>query len=229
MRVVILFSAICGSLLASSSVQAAVTVAYDAGVTNTTTALTGTGTYGNMMDGMEVTAFFAAGGSETAIWADTGSTAGAASGTDWSLSESGDTWSGTWVLSATVGITRVLIDAGPGNTVFDTTFGGAFGTDGSASGKSFSVTSDHSNLNIYATYRDAVALGTAAPVGDLYRYLDIEFRDTAFQGSLGYQSDTDNIEFAGDIAPLPEPTTLAIWSALGGLGMIAARRRRKVA
>lgn len=27
--------------------------------------------------------------------------------------------------------------------------------------------------------------------------------------------------------PVPEPTTLAIWSVLGGLGMIAARRRRR--
>ncbi len=28
-------------------------------------------------------------------------------------------------------------------------------------------------------------------------------------------------------APVPEPTTLAIWGTLGGLGLIAARRRRK--
>ena len=30
-------------------------------------------------------------------------------------------------------------------------------------------------------------------------------------------------------AAVPEPTTLAIWSALGALGMIAARRRKRTA
>jgi hypothetical protein len=30
-----------------------------------------------------------------------------------------------------------------------------------------------------------------------------------------------------DLAAVPEPTTLAIWGTLGGLGLIAARRRRR--
>ncbi|NLS93988.1 MAG: PEP-CTERM sorting domain-containing protein [Planctomycetaceae bacterium] len=36
----------------------------------------------------------------------------------------------------------------------------------------------------------------------------------------------DNVKLENAV---PEPTTLAIWSALGGLGLIAARRRRKTA
>lgn len=50
----------------------------------------------------------------------------------------------------------------------------------------------------------------------------IAFKATFTDGSVG-------IYVAHVTAPVPEPTTLAIWSALGGLGMIAARRRRKVA
>ncbi|NLS91385.1 MAG: hypothetical protein GXX96_04270 [Planctomycetaceae bacterium] len=43
----------------------------------------------------------------------------------------------------------------------------------------------------------------------------------------GFESFGLVTEFEG--ANVPEPTALAIWSALGGLGMIAARRRRKTA
>ena len=35
----------------------------------------------------------------------------------------------------------------------------------------------------------------------------------------------DNIQFNN--AAVPEPASIAIWSALGGIGMLAARRRRK--
>jgi hypothetical protein len=35
---------------------------------------------------------------------------------------------------------------------------------------------------------------------------------------------------SGDaIAPVPEPGTLTIWTTFGGIGLIAARRRRKAA
>jgi MYXO-CTERM domain-containing protein len=43
-----------------------------------------------------------------------------------------------------------------------------------------------------------------------------------------YQSlSIDNVLLTTPDAPVPEPTTLAIWGMLGGLGLVAARRRRR--
>jgi len=221
-------------LLAVSPVPASVTVNYDLGTTNLTTALTGYGTYGGMMDGMKVTAYFLGGTQQSVTWANTGSyVAGQAVGTGWSLYESGDTFGGNWILSNSTGqgISRLLIDAGPGNTVYDTTrIGDVGGTPGSERGWSFQVVSQPTGLDIVATYRDAVALTGFDPVGDLFRYLDIEFTSTggfASGGQLKYITDTDNIKFAGDLGPVPEPTTLLVWSGLGAVGLAAAWRRRK--
>jgi hypothetical protein len=40
---------------------------------------------------------------------------------------------------------------------------------------------------------------------------------------------TSSLDISAAPSPVPEPTTLAIWSMFGGLGMIATRRRRKQA
>ncbi|MFV1968338.1 MAG: hypothetical protein ACC628_23175 [Pirellulaceae bacterium] len=209
--------------------EAAVSVFFDSGTTNTTNALTGFSTTGDLMAGMDVTAFFADSSSETVTWASLGAPAGKATGTGWFLSELGNTFSADWTLSNSTGqsLTRLLIDAGPGDTVFDTFFGGNFGTPGSGRGKDFTVTSGLGSLDIDATYRDEVALTGFSPVGDLYRYLDIEFTSVgafASGSSLKYITDTDNILFAGDIAPVPEPLSFCIWGLLAGLGIAIGRR-----
>ncbi len=224
--VVLLFGAV--------EAQAAVTVTYDLGTTNFTTALTGYSTYGDMMDGMRVTAYFV-GSAQDAVWGDTGAGAGAASFGGWSLSESGDTFGGTWRLSNRSGsaITRLLIDAGPGDTIFDTRrVGDIGGTAGSERGWTFDVTGgSDAGLDILATYRDLVALTATAPVGDVFRRLDIQFRNVggfATGRDLTFIADTDNILFAGDITPaVPEPASLIVWSAIGGLGIVGAWRRRR--
>ena len=185
MKKLIMISAIM--LFVAGSANATYTVVYDAGTINETTALTGFSTHGDDMDGMKVTAWYGA-VSETAIWGDTGPGAGAAFGTGWSLTESGDTFGGTWTLTNNTGsaMTRLLIDAGPGDTVYDISWppgdnnpGSGYGTAGSARGWTFDVTGgSDAGLNIVATYRDLVALSGNAPVGDLYRYLDIQFNNT---------------------------------------------------
>jgi hypothetical protein len=213
---------------------ASLSVTHVTGTVNTTTALTGYATNGAMMDNMAVTAFFADGSSETLAWADWNSTSGGVVGHGWSLGETGDTFGSNWALkSETASIRRILLDAGVGDSVFDTTFiGDVNGTAGSYRGRNFTLTSTN-NWDIVATYRDAVALGAALPVGDLFRRLSIDFsngRDFGAGQSLTFIADTDNLRFAGDIhAAVPEPETYAMLLAgLGLLGFTARRRKQGV-
>lgn len=224
-----------GSLLASSVQAVTVNVNFANGTVNNTTALAGFQTDGDAMSGMSITAYFANNTQQTVAWGTTGANAGAAIGSvGWSLAMSGDTFTSPWSLanSGNALLTRLLIDAGPGNTVFDTTFGGLDGTVGSASGTTFAVNSISAadqNDTITATYRDIVSVGLNAPVGDLFRVLDIVFNDGLSSGSvLRYVSDTDNLKFAGDIRTVPEAmsTIFGLGAALSGL-LVVARRRVK--
>jgi len=188
------------------------------------------------MVGMEVVAYFDDSSSESATWAATGVDSGAASGTGWSLSEAGDTWDSNWTLSnsSTKGIASLRIDAGLGDTAFDTYFNDLFGTTNSARGKDFAVTGGlvqaYGELDILATYKDLVALTGNPPVGDLYRRLKIDFTNSAFasgSSNLTFVADTDNFEFAGDLQVVPEPSTLLVWSLLASLGIGCGAYRRK--
>lgn len=212
-----------------SSVNAGtLTINYDAGTLQNTSALTGFATTGAMMDGMNVGIIYNDGTTTSGIWGDTGVSSGAASWTGGSLALSGDSFTNAWDLSATGaggGITSILLDAAVGNSLFDTTFGGATGTAGSALGKTFSITSGGNPYDIVATYIDAIGVAGNAAVGDLFRYLLIDFGQTAFSGSLGFFQDTDNLLYAGDINPVPVPAAAWLFgSAL--LGFFGFSRRK---
>ena len=234
-----LLAALLGAACAVPIAQAGtVDVFFDNGTTNTTTALTGFGTTGAQMDGMRVTAYFSDGTSAAADWADTGVDSGGVSvGNRFSLNEAGTTFSNNFTLrnlSPTLSLTRVYIDAGPGDTVFDidwpTPGSVSEGTPGSANGQRFVVTSANA-WDIDATYIDRVSLGAAAPVGDLWRYLDITFTNVGgfAPGSvITYVTDTDNLLFAGDLTPVPLPPAVLGGAPLLGLALVwgSVNRRR---
>ncbi len=217
--------AVLALVLMAPMASHALTVNYDSGTTYTTTALTGYSTSGDMMDGMSVTAYFSAGGSQTLAWADTGLGAGGVTGTDWSLSQSGDTFSNSWSLSSTVSLTGLVIDGAPGDTIFDITWDTYPGTPGSASGRTFTTayTGD-----LTATYRNLLGVGGNAPVGDLYTMLELDFGTAGFLNNLTFIADTDNAEYAGDIVPsVPEPSTFLLFGGgLLGLGYLGRKRMK---
>ena len=215
--------------IASFSVAnaASVTIVKDAGTLQNTTALTGFATTGADMDGMSLGITYGDGSTTTATWGDTGISSGQASWGEGegSLALIGDSFSSAWNLIAQTGITSILLDAGLGDSLFDTTFGGAEGTAGSALGKDFSVVSASTDYNITATYIDAIGVGGNAAVGDIYRYLLIDFGQRAFTGTLNFLQDTDSLLFAGDINPVPVPAAAWLFgSAL--LGFFGFSRRK---
>ena len=192
--------------------------------------LTGFITTGASMDGMSVTAHFKNGFSETLIWGSTGMTSGGVSGTNWSLSLTGDSYLSSWnFLNDHAGkLTGLTLDGSTGLTVFDKRLP-HFGTDGSFSGLDFSSSLD-GDSNVKATYRKAVGINGADAVGDVFHILDLDFSGLQTQGthdSFTFRQDTDNDSriVPEDVTSrqAPEPTVLALF----GLALLGVARVRR--
>ncbi|XHX78063.1 MAG: PTPA-CTERM sorting domain-containing protein [Stenomitos frigidus ULC029] len=183
------------------------------------TTLTGFQTFGNQMAGMKVTADFLAGGSETLTWAATGPGAGGVSGSGWSLLQSGDTFSSPWTFAADSGkaIRSLLINAIPGNTVFDN--GSNPSTPGSFNGTSFTV----------QTGTAPTSFGYSVPIdislGDLFGSLSLNYA-TGFTGSMTFLADTDSGTTNDPVKPSNNIPTPALLPGLIGLGFGVLRKRK---
>lgn len=211
------------TLGAAPSAHAVVTYATDSSVVDNIPGLTGFATTGAMMDGMSVSAFFSTGFSQTLAWADTGPNSGGVTGTGWSLSLSGDTFSSSWnfLMGPNSGqITQLVLNGGTGFTVFDRSQPSP-GTAGSASGLDF-VFADTA-INALVTYSNPVAIIPNAPVGDLWNVVTVNFGTTGPRTSFTFSQDTDND--ARITTTVPEPATLGLLGL--GLGCVLMTRRRR--
>lgn len=226
-------------LLAGPALATNVPVYFDAGTTNYIAAVADYPTTGSGMARMTVQVSFANDTSETETWISTGTVSGAATGTGWSLAQSGDTFPDAsldnfWELTNTgsLAISEIRIDALAGNIVFDTTDNqGALyiGTTDSELGYDFTLNPDYSpNFDISgisATYQDAVAITGSSPEGDLYRYLDIDFGNDFGPGTLEFFADTDT-DAQDHFFPAPLPSTFLLLGS-GLLGLVGFRRISK--
>lgn len=190
------------------------------------------------MRDMVVTVLRTDGETDTRVWGAT--TAGRAIGIGWSLNVlSGETGVDAWGVANSLShapIFQMILQGKPGRVLFDVemydpTRGSACAvhesgvglplacSTGSGQGRRFVYLSGDFEATV--TYSDPVGLAGAAPVGDLFYTMTIEFaRPGMGAGTFSFFQDTD---LAGRSAvPLPAPAALlaAAWFAL------VARQRR---
>lgn len=232
-------------------------------VTGTTTSVTSIdeSINSNQMGGMKVTAVFAGGGTFSGFWSDLD---GAGAGTNWgvnlfngqtrmiqvSMSGPLDTYPNDWTVNLYTGtdLVSLLFEGGAayGGVMFDRSTGfagGSIGTPGSDVGNDYDMSSAWSGVT--ATYSNAIGLGAATPVGDLYQQVSVNFSNATycnalfncfFQGGpdgdvpdsgnspFAFAMDTDKGTFA--VSTVPEPSTYALMGA-GLLGVFGVARRRR--
>ncbi|HEX7436892.1 MAG TPA: PEP-CTERM sorting domain-containing protein [Caldimonas sp.] len=215
--------------LAGVPAQAQVTYATD-GTTANIPGLTGFATTGADMTGLNVTATFSNGFSQSLAWGTTGAGAGGVFGTGWALTLSGDSFGGNWLFDfkgIEAQLTRLVLDGSTGLTVLDRSLPSP-GTDGSANGLDFSFAGGTcGSCAATATYGGLTSIGAAAAVGDLFQKVTVDFTGgTGPRTDWSFVQDTDND--SRFVPGVPEPETYAL--LLGGLGFVSwvARRRRQV-
>ena len=117
----------------------------------------------------------------------------------------------------------------PAGGVFDRAFGGLAGTPGSGPGRDVVEANDPggNEFEMTVTYRNAVGVGGAPPVGDLFESVEIAFGNGVPEGeNYSLFLDTD---VAVGLTTVPEPASvLLLGGGLAALAAVARRRRTRI-
>ena len=147
---------------------------------------------------------------------------------------------GGWTMTNGTGqaVAKIQFNGAPGNTVFDCGWDAAAGacvvngsalgtgTPGSSTGFTFDKIGGTTSAVGASAYSNAIGVGGAAPVGDLFEQYALLLDVLAPGDSYVFLLDTDNATFAATAAP--EPATWALTA--GGLAaLLATARRRRAA
>jgi len=237
-RYALLTIGLCALLMTVIPVRAgSVTINYVNGIPNAISNVATQATASKDMAGMTVTAYFSDLTWEQATWAQiTGDLYGAV-GAGWQLSvDDSDTFYAPWVLTSAAGanktITKIEIDAGPGNAVFDVKnadnpLNPGSSTPGSKEGRTLEVVDETSSFDITVTYSDYVQLAGNSPVGDVWRRMGLDFTNAVYfcpGSTLKFMADTDTV--AGiRVVPTPAEWSLLAMSlsVLSGYGLLKRR------
>lgn len=215
-------------LLALGSAQGAVVVNKDLTNPGSIPGLTGFATSGAMMSGLEVTATFSNGLSQTLAWGTTGALSGGVTGAGWGLSLNGDSFGTPWEFTidanANLGqLVQLILDGSNALTILDATLPSP-GTTDSAQGMDFNFFLGCGNCDATATYSEIVGVGAAAPVNDLFQRLVVDFTSgTGPRADWSFVQDTDNDSRFNRV---PEPGALGLVGlALAAAGLSSRRRK----
>jgi hypothetical protein len=197
-----------------------------------------TATRGVDLAGMLVTASYTDGSSEFLTWeAYDEWTLGGATGNNFDISFGWEYFE----LTATKKLSSLLLQAGTSSSIFDMSTaveGDAGNTPSTYIGFPFEIITGEELLvgTVTATYSGIVNIAGQQAFGDAYTNLYIDFSNVGAEGLLGsiaFSGDLDTLAVAGDltslavITPVPIPATLPmLLSALGGLGLLGARKKK---